>query len=101
MKTLILFWYGSTSSELEKLARRAGFQFNEVILVDSHWMTPPPNLDCVKTENFRPVQDASYVVITNGAEHNQLVPVIAKLEACQAEFEVYEFFYGELRKFWP
>lgn len=101
MNTLILFWHGIKSNELKNMTRRAGFQFDEVIFIESHWMTALEELGYIKTENFSPDAGISYLVITNGAEHNQLVPVIAKLQASGAKYEVYEFFYCELRKLWP
>ncbi len=101
MKALIIFWYGANSPELPRMARRVGFQFDNVIRISSHWMTDPQELCCVKAQDFQPTPGSSYVVITNKAEHNQLVPVIAKLQKVGAEYAVYEFYYRELRKLWP
>jgi len=101
VKILIQFWFGSITTEIIDLARQEGFQFDQVITIDSHWMTPPDKLDYVIINDFNPSAYHSYVVITNKAEHNQLIPVIAKLTLCGADFEAYEFFDKQLRQLWP
>jgi len=101
VKTLIQFWFGAITNEIIDLARRQGFQFDSVITIGSHWMTPPENHDFITVSDFNPRPDCFYYLITNRAEHNQLIPVIAKLMLCGANFESYRFFDKELRRSWP
>ncbi|MFZ5364782.1 MAG: hypothetical protein ACOZBH_01105 [Patescibacteria group bacterium] len=101
MTTLILFWSGGCHTELKLLAERAGFQFESVLIIGSHWMTPPAHLHCVEVGDFAPEPSCRYIILVNKAEHNQTVPVIAKLTAVSAEFEVYDFYYGDMVRLWP
>lgn len=102
MSTLVLFWCGVAISELLELARMHELEFDDVIVINSHWLTPRHDLRCIHAQEFTPASDRKYIVaVTAEADHMQTIPVIATLSRSGAEFAAYEFFYRDLRQIFP